>query len=56
MRNPNQRAAYEHLYKSYGDEFGDQVLSDDAGRLITNCLAFPLEEPRLYGVGMAIRR
>jgi hypothetical protein len=53
---PNQRAAYEHLYKSYGDEFGNQVLSDDAGRLITNCLAFRLEEPRLYGVGMAIRR
>lgn len=53
---PSQRAAYDHLYKSYGDEFGDQVLSNDAGRLITNCLAFRLEEPRLYGVGMAIRR
>jgi len=44
-----------HLYSSYGDEFSDQVLSDDAGQLITECLAFLLGEPRLYGVGKAIR-
>lgn len=37
---PNQRAAYVHLNRSYGDQFGDQILSEDTGRLITECLAF----------------
>jgi hypothetical protein len=49
-------AVYVHLYKCYGEECVDQDLSRDAGLLITKCLAFPLGEPRRYGVGMAIRR
>jgi hypothetical protein len=31
---PNRGKAYMHLYSSYGDEFSDQDLSDDAGQLI----------------------